>query len=136
MSSWSIESLNPIQREIVEHKTGPALVIAGAGSGKTRVITHRVAELIHSGIPASSVLLLTFTNKAADEMAQRVGRTLKNSIDQQKIVHGTFHSVGSRFLKRNAKLLNYKNNFSILDSSDSRDLIKASLAVTVGKPDK
>ena len=136
MSSWSIESLNPIQRKIVEHKTGPALVIAGAGSGKTRVITHRVAELIHSGIPASSVLLLTFTNKAADEMAQRVGRTLKNSIDQQKIVHGTFHSVGSRFLKRNAKLLNYKNNFSILDSSDSRDLIKASLAETIGKSGK
>ena len=136
MSSWSIESLNPIQRKIVEHKTGPALVIAGAGSGKTRVITHRVAELIHSGIPASSVLLLTFTNKAADEMAQRVGQTLKNSIDQQKIVHGTFHSVGSRFLKRNAKLLNYKNNFSILDSSDSRDLIKASLAETIGKSGK
>ena len=136
MSTWSIASLNPVQRKIVEHKTGPALVIAGAGSGKTRVITHRVAQLIHSGIPASSILLLTFTNKAANEMAQRVGRALKNSTEQQKIIHGTFHSVGSRFLRRNAKLLNYNNNFSILDSSDSRDLIKASLAETVGKPDK
>ena len=136
MSTWSIASLNPVQRKIVEHKTGPALVIAGAGSGKTRVITHRVAQLIHSGIPASSILLLTFTNKAANEMAQRVGRALKNSTEQQKIIHGTFHSVGSRFLRRNAKLLNYYNNFSILDSSDSRDLIKASLAETVGKPDK
>ncbi|HIC08407.1 MAG TPA: ATP-dependent helicase [Candidatus Lambdaproteobacteria bacterium] len=136
MSTWSIASLNPVQRKIVEHKTGPALVIAGAGSGKTRVITHRVAQLIHSGIPASSILLLTFTNKAANEMAQRVGRALKNSTEQQKIIHGTFHSVGSRFLRRNAKLLNYYNNFSILDSSDSRDLIKASLAETVGKPGK
>ena len=136
MSTWSIASLNPVQRKIVEHKTGPALVIAGAGSGKTRVITHRVAQLIHSGIPASSILLLTFTNKAANEMAQRVGRALKNSTEQQKIIHGTFHSVGSRFLRRNGKLLNYNNNFSILDSSDSRDLIKASLAETVGKPGK
>ena len=136
MTNWSIESLNPVQRKIVEHKSGPALVIAGAGSGKTRVITHRVAELIHSGIPASSILLLTFTNKAANEMAQRVGKALKNSTEEQKIIHGTFHSVGSRFLRRNAKLLNYKNNFSILDSSDSRDLIKASLAETIGKPGK
>ena len=136
MSIWSKASLNPVQRKIVEHKTGPALVIAGAGSGKTRVITHRVAQLIHSGIPASSILLLTFTNKAANEMAQRVGQALKNSTEQQKIIHGTFHSVGSLFLRRNAKLLNYNNNFSILDSSDSRDLIKASLAETVGKPDK
>ena len=136
MTNWSIESLNPVQRKIVKHKSGPALVIAGAGSGKTRVITHRVAELIHSGIPASSILLLTFTNKAANEMALRVGRALKNTTEQQKIIHGTFHSVGSRFLRRNAKLLNYKNNFSILDSSDSRDLIKASLAETIGKPGK
>ena len=136
MSTWSIASLNPVQRKIVEHKTGPALVIAGAGSGKTRVITHRVAQLIHSGIPASSILLLTFTNKAANEMAQRVSRALNNSTEQQKIIHGTFHSVGSRFLRRNAKLLNYNNNFSILDSSDSRELIKASLAETVGKPGK
>jgi len=136
MTNWSIESLNPVQRKIVEHKSGPALVIAGAGSGKTRVITHRVAELIHSGIPASSILLLTFTNKAANEMAQRAGKALKNFTEEQKIIHGTFHSVGSRFLRRNAKLLNYNNNFSILDSSDSRDLIKASLAETIGKPGK
>ncbi|MBC8259565.1 MAG: ATP-dependent helicase [SAR324 cluster bacterium] len=136
MSNWSITALNPVQRKIVEHKTGPALVIAGAGSGKTRVITHRVAQLINSGVPASSILLLTFTNKAANEMAQRVARALNNSTDQLKIIHGTFHSVGSRFLRRNAKLLNYNNNFSILDSSDSRDLIKSALAETVGKPGK
>ena len=136
MTNWSIESLNKIQRKIVEHKSGPALVVAGAGSGKTRVITHRVAQLINSDIPASSVLLLTFTNKAANEITTRVERAIKKTSDQQKIIHGTFHSVGSRFLRRNAKLLNYNNNFSILDSSDSRDLIKASLAEIIGKPKK
>ena len=88
MSNWSIESLNPNQRKIVDHKSGPALVIAGAGSGKTRVITHRVAQLIHSGIPASSILLLTFTNKAANEIAQRVRRALKNSTEHKKLFMG------------------------------------------------
>ncbi|MBS1255777.1 MAG: ATP-dependent DNA helicase PcrA [Deltaproteobacteria bacterium] len=136
MTSWSIESLNSAQNKIIEHKAGPALVIAGAGSGKTRVITHRVAQLINSGIPASSILLLTFTNKAADEMTQRVGRTLVNSSDQNKIIHGTFHSVANRFLKQHAKLLEYKNNFSILDSSDSKDMVKAAIAEVIGKPGK
>ena len=130
------EILNKAQKKIVAHKKGPALVIAGAGSGKTRVITHRVAHLIQSGVPASSILLLTFTNKAADEMIQRVGRTIDNSTDQNKILHGTFHSVGNRFLRQHAKLIEYKNNFSILDTSDSKDLIKASIAETLGKPGK
>ena len=118
MTYCSTESLNKAQKKIVAHKNGPALVIAGAGSGKTRVITHRVAHLIHSGIPASSILLLTFTNKAADEMTQRVGKAIKNSTDQNKIIHGTFHSVGNRFLRQHAKLLDYKNNFRIMDTSD------------------
>ena len=109
MTKWSIESLNPVQRKIVEHKSGPALVIAGAGSGKTRVITHRVAQLINSDIPASSILLLTFTNKASNEITTRVERAIKNTSDQQKIIHGTFHSVGSRFLRSSAKLLKYNN---------------------------
>ena len=121
---------------IRDSNNGPALVIAGAGSGKTRVITHRVAHLIQSGVPASSILLLTFTNKAADEMTQRVGRAINNSTDQNKILHGTFHSVGNRFLRQHAKLLDYKNNFSILDTSDSKEMIKASIAETIGKPGK
>ncbi len=136
MTYHSNEILNKAQKKIVAHKKGPALVIAGAGSGKTRVITHRVAQLIHSGIPASSILLLTFTNKAADEMIHRVGRAINNSTDQKKIVHGTFHSVGNRFLRQHAKLLEYENNFSILDSSDSKDMIKAAIAETIGKPGK
>ena len=136
MTCHSIEILNKAQKRIVAHKNGPALVIAGAGSGKTRVITHRVAQLIHSGVPASSILLLTFTNKAADEMTQRVGKAINNSTDQNKIIHGTFHSVGNRFLRQHAKLLDYKNNFSILDTSDSKDMIKAAIAETMGKPGK
>jgi len=136
MTNFSIESLNHVQRKIVEHKSGPALVVAGAGSGKTRVITHRVAKLINSDIPASSVLLLTFTNKAANEIAKRVELALDKVSEKEKIIHGTFHSIGSKFLRRSAKYLNYENNFSILDSSDSRDLIKASLAQIIGKPSK
>ena len=92
MTYSSTETLNKAQKKIVAHNNGPALVIAGAGSGKTRVITHRVAHLIQSGVPASSILLLTFTNKAADEMAQRVGITINDFTDQNKILHGTFHS--------------------------------------------
>ena len=84
--------LNPDQQRIIEHREGPALVIAGAGSGKTRVVTQRVAHLIRSGVPASSILLLTFTNKAAREMALRAARQQGVEPDQQKILNGTFHS--------------------------------------------
>ena len=126
--------LNPDQQRIIEHREGPALVIAGAGSGKTRVVTQRVAHLIRSGVPASSILLLTFTNKAAREMAIRAARQQGVEPDQQKILNGTFHSMASRFLRRSAKLLHYENQFSILDASDSRDLIRASIAEKIGKP--
>ena len=81
-----VESLNPDQQRIVLHQDGPALVIAGAGSGKTRVITHRVARLIQSGVPVSAILLLTFTNKAANEMATRVNRAANLRKEQQKLI--------------------------------------------------
>ncbi|MEE3122478.1 MAG: ATP-dependent helicase [SAR324 cluster bacterium] len=126
--------LNPDQLRIVEHLEGPALVIAGAGSGKTRVITERVAHLIRTGTPASSILLLTFTNKAAKEMSLRAARQQGVDQEKQKILNGTFHSMASRFLRGYAKLIRYENHFSILDASDSRDLIKASIAEVVGKP--
>ncbi|MBF0286199.1 MAG: ATP-dependent helicase [SAR324 cluster bacterium] len=131
-----MEVLNSAQQNIVSHYHGPALVIAGAGSGKTRVITHRVAELIRSGIDPSTIMLLTFTNKAAKEMANRVAQATNQQKIEHAMIHGTFHSVANRFLRRHAKLLLYENNFSILDSSDSRDLLKAAVAESIGKPSK
>ncbi len=129
-------ALNPEQQIIVEHREGPALVIAGAGSGKTRVITHRVAHLIQSGVPPSAILMVTFTNKAAEEMLRRVEGLLAGLPEgggaagsaAHKVISGTFHSVANRFLRRYAPLLQYGNNFSILDDSDGRDLIKAAIA--------
>ncbi len=131
-----MEVLNSAQQSIVSHQRGPALVIAGAGSGKTRVITYRVAELIRSGIDPSTIMLLTFTNKAAKEMANRVAKATGQEKIANAMIHGTFHSVANRFLRRHAKLLLYENNFSILDSSDSRDLLKAAVAESIGKPGK
>lgn len=131
-----MEALNPQQQEIVAHKKGAALVIAGAGSGKTRVITHRVAELLNSEIAPSAIMLLTFTNKAAAEMADRVAKTVGQPGVEKSILHGTFHSVANRFLRKYASFLRYENNFSILDSSDSGDLLKAAIAEAIGKPGK
>ncbi|MBI3993644.1 MAG: ATP-dependent helicase [Candidatus Lambdaproteobacteria bacterium] len=124
-----MSELNPQQQQIVEHLDGPALVIAGAGSGKTRVITHRVAHLIAKGVPPGTILMVTFTNKAADEMSQRVG-TLLGDDKGGRVISGTFHSVANRFLRRYAALVGYGNNFTILDDADSRDLIKAVIADT------
>lgn len=128
--------LNPHQQKIVIHQEGPALVIAGAGSGKTRVITHRVAELVRSGVDPSTIMLVTFTNKAAKEMADRVAKSIAQDNIEKSLVHGTFHSLANRFLRRYAVLLHYESNFSILDSSDSRDLIKAAMADALGNPGK
>lgn len=131
-----METLNPEQQKIVAHQEGPALVIAGAGSGKTRVITHRVAELVRSGVDPSAIMLVTFTNKAAKEMADRVGKNMDQKDMQKALVHGTFHSIANRFLRRYGMLLHYESNFTILDSRDSQDLIKASIAECLGNPGK
>jgi DNA helicase-2/ATP-dependent DNA helicase PcrA len=134
--------LNPEQQKIVEHRDGPALVIAGAGSGKTRVITHRAAHLIASGVPASSLLMVTFTNKAADEMMRRVETLVNQTLGPARagaagqIVSGTFHSIANRFLRRFAPLVGYNHNFTILDDGDSRDLVKAALAEVAPKPER
>jgi len=128
--------LNPEQQKIVEHLDGPALVIAGAGSGKTRVITHRAAHLIQRGVPPSSILMVTFTNKAAEEMLRRVEGLVQKPGAADQIVSGTFHSVANRFLRRYGPLIGYTHNFTILDDSDARDLVKAALAEAAPKPER
>ena len=117
--------LNAQQHAAVIALPGPSLVIAGAGSGKTRTLTYRVAYLLEQGIPADRILLLTFTNKAAKEMMRRVTDLLGSELS--KLWGGTFHSVGARILRRHAELLGYRPDFTILDREDSNDLLKACL---------
>ena len=117
-----LAELNPIQREAVRHDRGPALIVAGAGSGKTRVLTHRIAQLIQQGASPFSILAITFTNKAADEMRSRVV-SLVGSVAQRMWV-STFHSACVRILRRDAELLGIRRSFSIYDSADSERLIK------------
>jgi len=118
--------LNPQQLAAVTAPPGPALVIAGAGSGKTRTLTYRVAYLLEQGIPADRILLLTFTNKAAGEMMRRVADLLGREL--RELWGGTFHSIGARVLRSHADLLGYRRDFTILDRDDSKDLIKACIA--------
>ncbi len=114
--------LNPAQLEAVRGGDGPCLVLAGAGSGKTRTITYRVAYLIEHGVDPSNILLLTFTNKAANEMLSRVEQLLETY--PADLWGGTFHSVANRILRKYAKKIGYDSNFTILDQEDSKDLIK------------
>jgi ATP-dependent DNA helicase UvrD/PcrA len=118
--------LNPQQLAAVTAPPGPALVIAGAGSGKTRTLTYRVAYLLEQGIPADRILLLTFTNKAAGEMMRRVADLLGHEL--RELWGGTFHSIGARILRSHADLLGYRRDFTILDRDDAKDLIKACIA--------
>jgi DNA helicase-2/ATP-dependent DNA helicase PcrA len=118
--------LNPQQFAAVTAPPGPALVIAGAGSGKTRTLTYRVAYLLEQGIPADRILLLTFTNKAAGEMMRRVGDLLGRQLPS--LWGGTFHSIGARMLRQHADQLGYRRDFTILDRDDAKDLIKACVA--------
>lgn len=118
--------LNEQQHAAVTALPGPSLVIAGAGSGKTRTLTYRVAYLLEQGIPADRILLLTFTNKAAREMMRRVADLLGSELSE--LWGGTFHSIGVRVLRRHAELLGYRNDFTILDREDSSDLLKTCIA--------
>jgi DNA helicase-2/ATP-dependent DNA helicase PcrA len=118
----SFASLNPAQREAVEHVTGPVLVVAGAGSGKTRVLTLRIARLIEEhGVPPERILAVTFTNKAAGEMKERVGRLLDR--DPSGLWIGTFHSLSARLLRREAEHLGFDRQFTIYDEDDRSALI-------------
>ena len=118
--------LNAQQHAAVTALPGAALVLAGAGSGKTRTLTYRVAYLLEQGIPADRILLLTFTNKAAREMMHRVNDLLGSEL--KDLWGGTFHSIGVRVLRRHAGLIGYKSDFTILDREDASDLLKACVA--------
>jgi DNA helicase-2/ATP-dependent DNA helicase PcrA len=120
------KELNSEQYRVVMEEGGPLLVLAGAGSGKTRTLTYRVARLLESGVSPENILLATFTNKAANSMLNRV-ESLINSYTG-RIMGGTFHHIAHRLLRSNAYLLGYKSNFSIVDSEDSRQLISTCLA--------
>ncbi len=115
--------LNTQQYEAATAPPGPSLVLAGAGSGKTRTLTYRVAYLLERGVPPDRLLLLTFTNKAAREMMQRVADLL--GAQQDQLWGGTFHSIGARVLRSNAEALGFRRDFTILDREDSHDLVKA-----------
>lgn len=118
-----LDTLNPQQREAVVYLEGPQLVIAGAGSGKTRVLTHKLVHLIRSGIPPERIMALTFTNKAAREMQSRIQGMLEGR-NAWRVWSGTFHSIFLRILRRHADLLGFRSNFTIYDTADSRSLIK------------
>ena len=115
--------LNDEQREVVLEGSGPILVIAGAGSGKTRTLVYRVSRLIESGHDPSRILLLTFTNQAAREMLRRVESLL--TVDMRRLMGGTFHSVGNRLLRRFGSRLGLGQNFTILDPEDAREMLEA-----------
>ena len=120
------EELNTEQLEVVMAGDGPMLVIAGAGSGKTRTLTYRVSRLIEDGVDPSQILLLTFTNKAAREMLSRVEQLV--TIDTRRIWGGTFHSVGNRLLRHYADAIGYRSNFSILDDEDAKETMDSAVS--------
>ena len=117
-----LDELNPAQRDAVVAKDGPVMIIAGAGSGKTRVLTYRIAHLIHSGTDAFNILSLTFTNKAAREMKDRIHKICGN--DAKNLWMGTFHAVFAKILRIEASKLGYPSNFTIYDTDDSKSLLK------------
>src|SRR3954464_15069187 len=122
--------LNEQQHEAVTAPPGPALVIAGAGSGKTRTLTYRVAYLLENGVLPSSILLLTFTNNAAREMLDRVANLVPNDI--AGLWGGTFHSIGNRMLRRHAQSAGLQQGFSIMDREDQEDLLEGVLVTAAG----
>lgn len=118
-----LKDLNESQREAVINSDGPSLVIAGAGAGKTRVLTYRIVHILEKGVPANKILALTFTNKAAKEMKERITRVVDSQV-AKFLWMGTFHSIFARILRKEAEKLGYKSNFTIYDTTDSRSLIR------------
>ncbi|HAM11252.1 MAG: ATP-dependent DNA helicase [Bacteroidetes bacterium GWE2_41_25] len=124
MATNYLNDLNDSQRQAVLHTEGPALVIAGAGAGKTRVLTYRIAHLLNNKVPAGKILSLTFTNKAAREMKERISRIVSPEIARY-LWMGTFHSIFAKILRMEGDKLGYRSNFTIYDSSDSKSLIRS-----------
>src|SRR5271167_1592207 len=122
------KELNEQQHAAVTAPPGPALVIAGAGSGKTRTLIYRVAYLLENGIAPNEILLVTFTNKAAREMLERVSSLLPN--DTAGLWGGTFHSIGNRMLRRHAAAAGFQNGFSIMDREDQQDMLESVVATS------
>lgn len=120
-----LDNLNPPQMQAVLHTDGPVMIIAGAGSGKTRVLTFRIANIVHKGVDPFNILALTFTNKAAKEMRNRIEKLVGGNA--RNLWMGTFHSVFARILRQEAERLGYPSNFTIYDSDDSKSLIKTIL---------
>src|SRR5690606_30155272 len=121
-----LESLNPQQQEAVLHTEGPLLVIAGAGTGKTKTLTHRILHLIHQGTAPENILAITFTNKAASEMRERVIAMLASDTSIPTV--STFHALGVRILRQHHQKINVNKYFNILDSQDKMSLIKQAMA--------
>ena len=117
--------LNEEQKAVVFAPDGPTLVVAGAGSGKTRTIVYRVSRLIEDGVDPGALLLLTFTNRAARDMKRRVEGLI--GADLNRATAGTFHSVAARLLRPHAELLGYRSNFTILDTEDAKDVLQDTL---------
>jgi DNA helicase II / ATP-dependent DNA helicase PcrA len=120
------DELNSEQLDVVMAGEGPILVVAGAGSGKTRALTYRVSRLLEDGVPPGEILLLTFTNKASREMLGRIEQLV--TTDTRQIWGGTFHSVGNRLLRRHAEAIGYRSNFSILDDEDAKEMMDAAIS--------
>ncbi|MEK6650677.1 MAG: UvrD-helicase domain-containing protein, partial [Bacteroidota bacterium] len=120
-----LSDLNPAQQDAVRAVNGPVMIIAGAGSGKTRVLTYRIAHLMTSGVPPSSILALTFTNKAAGEMRSRIGSLAGEKAHD--LWMGTFHSMFARILRKEGALLGYTNSYTIYDSDDSLVAVKGAM---------
>ncbi|HYC88628.1 MAG TPA: ATP-dependent helicase [Thermoanaerobaculia bacterium] len=120
------DQLNSEQLEVVMAGEGPMLVIAGAGSGKTRTLTYRVSRLIEDGVDPADILIVTFTNKASREMLSRVEQLV--TTDTRRIWGGTFHSIGNRLLRRHAEAIGYRSNFTILDDEDSKEMMESAIS--------
>jgi superfamily I DNA/RNA helicase len=135
MAGFRLFDLNPEQQKAVLSIEGPLLILAGAGTGKTRVITARTAYLIDEKVPPSSILAVTFTNKAADEMRERL-RSMTDPMDAKQVTMCTFHALCVRLLRSDIDKLGYKKNFSIYDEGDQMGLIKKIIVRTAAQDEK